>query len=56
LSIPIILNHYPENINPVKEAALCLLHDKVGKHSGFWELDIFMLPVPVGSAFEKPRL
>ena len=44
-----------ESIDPVKEAELYLLRDKVGEHDGFWELDIFMLPVPIGSASEKPH-
>jgi hypothetical protein len=47
--------NYTENIDPVKEAELHMLQDKLDEHSGFWELDIFMLPVPIGSASEKPH-
>jgi len=46
---------YVESIDTVKEAELYLLRDKAGEHSGCWELDIFMLPVPIGSASEKPH-
>ncbi len=44
---------YVEDIDPVKEAELYLLSDKVGAHSGSWEFDIFMLPVPIRSASGK---
>jgi hypothetical protein len=44
-----------ENIDPVKEAELYLLHDRAGEHSGVWELDIFILPVPIGSAPDRPH-
>ena len=38
----------------MKEAELYLLHNQAGKASGSWELDIFMLPLPIGSSSERP--
>lgn len=46
---------YAENIDSVREAELYLLHDQAGEHSGIWELDIFMLPVPIGSTSDRPH-
>ena len=38
----------------MKEAELHLLSSQVSKVSRTWELDIFMLPIPIGSASERP--
>jgi hypothetical protein len=43
-----------ENVEPVKEAELYLLHDHINKYGGVWELDIFVLPVPIGSTSGRP--
>ncbi|MDD5094971.1 MAG: hypothetical protein PHV74_11420 [Dehalococcoidia bacterium] len=43
-----------ESIDTAKEAELYLLQNRGREHSGVWELDIFMLPVPIGMAAEKP--
>jgi len=47
---------HAENINPVKEAELHLLHHQPGGYSGVWELDIFVLPVPIASETGRPFL
>lgn len=44
-----------EGIDPVKEAQLYLLRDRAGKLGGSWELDIFMLPVPIRSGSDRPH-
>ena len=43
-----------ENIDAVKEAELHLLRSRAGAPSGRWELDIFALPMPIGSRSERP--
>lgn len=47
---------HAENIDPVKEAELHLLHCQAGEYSGVWELDIFVLPVPIASESGRPFL
>jgi hypothetical protein len=43
-----------ENIDLVKEAELHLLASRAGALSGRWELDIFLLPMPIGPKSERP--
>jgi len=43
-----------ESIDAVKEAELHLLSSRASKVSETWELDIFILPIPIGSASERP--
>ena len=43
-----------ETIDPVNEAQLHLLRSRAGRLSGTWELDIFMLPLPIGPASDRP--
>jgi len=43
-----------ENIDPLKEAELHLLHGRTGGLSGRWELDIFILPIPIGAMRDRP--
>lgn len=43
-----------EDIDAVKGAELYLIHNQKGEHSGVWELDIFILPLPIGLASDKP--
>ncbi len=41
-------------IEPVNEARLHLLRHTRAKLSGSWEMDIFILPIPVGPASTRP--
>jgi len=43
-----------ENIDPVTEVELHLLRSRAGESSGTWELDIFMLPLPLRSLPGRP--
>ncbi len=43
-----------EPIGAVNEAQLHLLHSSAKKLSGTWELDIFMLPIPIGTPSDRP--
>jgi hypothetical protein len=42
------------DLNPVNEAELLLLSNKAGKPSGAWELDLFMIPAPIGPPGSRP--
>lgn len=44
---------HPENIDMVKEAELHLFRRQAGQHTGVWELDIFLLPIPIASASDR---
>jgi hypothetical protein len=39
----------------VGEAELLLLNNSAGKLSGSWELDIFILPIPIGPKSSRPH-
>jgi hypothetical protein len=43
-----------KSIDAVREAELHLLSSRASKVSDTWELDIFMLPMPIGSESERP--
>lgn len=46
--------HASQGINAVEQAELHLLRKRAGRLSGRWELDIFILPTPIGQAPERP--
>lgn len=48
--------HNSQSIDAVKQAELHLLRSRVGGLSGCWELDIFVLPVPIGQETERSHV
>ena len=42
-------------LSPVKEAELLLLRNSKGKAEGNWEMDIFMMALPIGVTTERPH-
>jgi hypothetical protein len=56
--VPILNEHqetHAQNIDPVKEAELYLLHSRAGVLSGCWELDAFLLPILIGPKPDRPH-
>jgi len=45
---------HADSIDAVKEAELHLFSNRASKVNESWELDIFMLPVPIGTVSERP--
>mgnify|MGYP001032879131 CR=1 FL=1 len=45
---------HTEAVGAVNEARLHLLRTRAGRLSGAWELDIFVLPMPIGPASSRP--
>jgi hypothetical protein len=43
------------SVTPVKEAELFLLRNSKGKPGGSWEMDIFIMPLPIGISTERPH-
>jgi len=43
-----------ETMDAVKEAELHLLRSRTGGLNGHWELDIFVLPIPIGAVPDRP--
>ena len=43
------------SLTPLKEAELLLWRNSKGKLSGSWEMDIFILPFPIGISTQRPH-